>query len=163
MTIPTSTVNFHSRKLEHIESGKFYGTSIIEDLLPVQKEYNRTRSQIIENKNRMAKIQLMAPRGSIEVQKVTSEPGQVILYTPGYAPPQPIPLQNLPAYVLQEVQQLQQDMDDISGQHEVSRGQNPAQVTAATALSYLQEQDDTKLSGTIESLESAVEKSASIH
>jgi hypothetical protein len=75
-------------KLEHIESGKFYGTSVIEDLLPVQKEYNRTRSQIIENKNRMAKLQLMAPKGSIEVSKVSSEPGQVILYTPGYNPPQ---------------------------------------------------------------------------
>jgi hypothetical protein len=158
MKYPYNHGEYPFSKLDHIESGKFYGSSIIEDILPVQKEYNRTRSQIIENKNRMAKIQLMAPRGSIEVQKVSSEPGQVILYTPGYAPPQPIPLQNLPAYVLEEVQQLQQDMDDISGQHEISRGQNPSQVTAATALSYLQEQDDTKLAGTIESLESAVEK-----
>lgn len=157
-TYPYKHGEYPFSKLEHIESGKFYGSSIIEDLVPVQKEYNRTRSQIIENKNRMAKIQLVAPRGSIEVNKVTSEPGQVILYTPGYSPPQPLPLQSLPAYVLQEVQQLQQDLDDISGQHEISRGQNPAQVTAATALSYLQEQDDTKLAGTIESLESAVEK-----
>lgn len=149
---------FPFEKLEGIPSGKFYGTSIIEDLVPLNREYNRTRSQIIENKNRMAKLQLMAPRGSIEVQKITSEPGQVILYTPGFNPPTPVPLQNLPAYVMNEIQQLQQDMDDISGQHEISRGQNPAQVTAATALSYLQEQDDTKLSGTIESLEAAIEK-----
>jgi hypothetical protein len=60
--------------------------------------------------------------------------------------------------VLDEVQQLQGDMDDISGQHEISRGTNPPQVTAATALSYLQEQDDTKLSTSIESIEDAVEK-----
>jgi hypothetical protein len=76
----------------------------------------------------------------------------------GFPPPQPLPLQGLPNYVLQEVQQLQQDLDDISGQHEISRGQNPSQVTAATALSYLQEQDDTMLSSAIESLESCVEK-----
>lgn len=145
-------------KLEHIPSGKFYGSSVIEDLIPLQREYNRTRSQIIENKNRMAKLQLMAPRGSIEAQKITSEPGQVIFYTPGFAPPTPLQLQNLPPYVQNEIAQLQQDMDDISGQHDISRGQNPAQVTAATALSYLQEQDDTKLSGTIESLEAGIEK-----
>lgn len=149
---------FPFSKLEHIPSGKFYGTSVIEDLISPQREYNRTRSQIVENKNRMAKLQLVAPRGSIEASKVTSEPGQVIFYTPGFNPPTPLTLQGLPSYVLQEVDRLQQDMDDISGQHEISRGQNPAQVTAATALSYLQEQDDTQLSDTIESLESAVEK-----
>lgn len=155
---PYAHGEFPFTKLEHIESGKFYGTSIIEDMIPVQKEYNRTRSQIIEAKNKMSKPQLMAPRGSVEVQKITSEPGQVILYTPGFNPPTPLPLQNLPSYVLQEIQQLQQDLDDISGQHEISRGSNPSQVTAATALSYLQEQDDTSLSGTIESVESGVEK-----
>lgn len=145
-------------KYEDVYSGKFYADSVVTDLLPLQKEYNRTRSQIIENKNRMAKLQLIAPRGSIDPSKVTSEPGQVILYTPGFQPPQPLPLQSLPPYVLEEVQQLQQDMDDIAGQHEVSRGQNPAQVTAATALSYLQEQDDTMISEGVASLEAVVEK-----
>jgi hypothetical protein len=52
------------------------------------------------------------------------------------------------------------DMDDISGQHEVSKGQVPPGVTAATAISYLQEQDDTRLSTTIDSIEQGVEKLA---
>jgi len=157
-TYPYKHGEFPFSKLEHVPSGKFYGSSVIEDLIAPQREYNRTRSQIIENKNRMGKLQLMAPKGSIEVSRMTSEPGQVVLYTPGFAPPTPIQQQNLPPYVLQEVDRLQQDMDDISGQHEISRGQNPSQVTAATALSYLQEQDDSQLSDTIESLEAAVEK-----
>lgn len=145
-------------KFTEISSGRFYGDSVIVDLLPIQKEYNRTRSQIIENKNRMAKLQLIAPRGSINASQITSEPGQIILYTPGFNPPAPLPLQPIPAYVLEEVSQLQQDIDDLSGQHEISRGQNPAQVTAATALSYLQEQDDTMLAEAIDSLESCIEK-----
>lgn len=144
-------------KLDNIPSGKFYTTSNIEDLIPLQREYNRTRSQIIEAKNLMGKPKLMAPKGSVDAKQITSEPGQVIYYTPGFNPPTNLPLQPLPSYVLQEVQQLQQDMDDLSGQHEISRGQNPSQVTAATALSFLKEQDDTKLSGTIESLEIALE------
>jgi hypothetical protein len=72
--------------------------------------------------------------------------------------PRPLDLQPLPSYVLQEIDRLQQDMDDISGQHEISRGQNPSQVTAATALSFLQEQDESKLYYSIASIEEMVEK-----
>ena len=147
-------------KIDHIPSGKFYSTSVIEDLIPVQREYNRTRSQIIEAKNRMAKPQMSAQIGSVETSKITTEPGQYILYKPGFQAPQPIPLLPLPNYVLNEVQQLNMDFDDISGQHEVTRGNVPPGVTAATAISYLQEQDDSMLTSEVDSIESALEKMA---
>ena len=147
-------------KIDHIPSGKFYSMSVIESLIPVQREYNRTRSQIVEAKNRMAKPQMSAQIGSVEVSKVTTEPGQYILYKPGFQAPQPIPMLPLPNYVLNEVQQLNMDFDDISGQHETSRGNVPAGVTAATAISYLQEQDDSMLTSEVDSIESALEKMA---
>lgn len=145
-------------KLEHIPKGQFYTESTITDLISVQREYNRTHGQIIEAKNRMAKPQLIAPVGSINASQITTEPGQVIFYKPGFTPPQPLPLQPLPAYVLQELDRLNMEFDDISGQHEVSRGQTPTGVTAATAINFLQEQDDSKLSHTIDSLEMGMEK-----
>ncbi len=147
-------------KLDHIPTGKFYSDSVVTDLISLQREYNRTRGQIIEAKNRMAKPQLIAPQGSLDPSKITTEPGQVILYRQGFTPPQPLQLQGLPTYVLQELDRIQSDMDDISGQHEVSKGNVPPGVTAATAISYLQEQDDTKLSHTVESIEDAMEKVA---
>jgi hypothetical protein len=146
--------------IRHIETGKFYADSVITDLVPLQREYNRTRGQIIESKNRMAKPQLAAEIGSIDTTKVTSEPGQIIQYRPGFQPPLPIPLQNLPNYVLEEQDRIRDDMDEIAGQHEVSRGQVPPGVTAATAISYLQEQDESKLSYTYDSIEEALEKIA---
>lgn len=147
-------------KFDHIPSGKYYATSVIEDLIPIQREFNRTRSQIVEAKNRMAKPQLIAPLGSVNVSKITTEPGQVIEYKPGLTPPQPMPLTPLPNYVLNEVQQLTADFDDISGQHEVTRGAVPPGVTAATAISYLQEQDDSMLTQEVDSIESGMEKVA---
>lgn len=147
-------------KIDHIPGGKFYSDSSIVDLIPLQREYNRTRGQIIEAKNRMAKPQLAAEKGSLDPTKITSEPGQVILYTPGFQPPQPIPLQTLPSYVLQELDRILLDWSDIAGIHEVSQGQVPPGVTAATAISYLQEQDETKLSHTVDSIELAIEKVA---
>lgn len=147
-------------KFDHIPGGKFYSSSNIEDIIPIQKEYNRTRGQITEAKNRMAKPQLAAAKGSIDPKKITSEPGLVILYTPGMEPPTPIPLQGLPNYVLEELDRMLTDWADIVGQHEVTRGQVPPGVTAATAISYLQERDESKLAHTFDSLEEGIEKTA---
>lgn len=140
-------------KFDHIKSGQFYGTSVIEDLIPLQREYNRTRSQIVEAKNLMAKPKLMGPKGAIDPTKITTEPGQYIPYEPGLGEVKPLPMQNLPAFVENELERILRDMDDISGQHEISRGNTPSQVTAATAISYLQEQDDTMLSEILASIE----------
>lgn len=145
-------------KLDHISTGKFYTDSIITDLIGPQREFNRTRGQIIEAKNRMAKPQLVAQQGSINPAQMTTEPGQVVFYKAGMQPPQPLPLQPLPGYVTDELNRIQMDFDDISGQHEVSKGRVPPGVTAATAISYLQEQDDSKLAGTIDSIEEGMEK-----
>jgi hypothetical protein len=145
-------------KFPHLPTGRFYADSVINDLVPVQREYNRTRGQIIESKNRMAHPQILAAQGSVEAQKMTTEPGQVIYYKLGYPAPTPFPLQNLPAYVLQEIDRLLMDFEDISGQHQVSKGQVPPGVTAATAISYLQEQDETMLATTYSAIEEGFEK-----
>lgn len=145
-------------KLDHIPTGKYYNDSVITDLVPLQKEYNRTRSQIIENKNRMSRQQLLAVAGSIDPSKVTNEPGQIITYKAGYPAPTPLQLQATPTYVIEELNRCLADMDDISGQHEVTKGRVPPGVTAATAISYLQEQDDSKLSHTVDSIEDGIEK-----
>lgn len=145
-------------KLEHIPTGRFYGDSTIVDLMSLQKEYNRTRSQIMEAKNRMSKPQLLAVKGSVDPNRVTSEPGLIIFYTPGFAAPTPLQLQNLPSYVVDEISRIQRDMDDVASQHEITKGSVPPGVTAATAISFLQEQDDSKLAWTVSNLEESVER-----
>lgn len=157
---PYTHMRYPFAHIGHVHTGKFYRDSTITDLIPLQREYNRTRGQIIEAKNRMAKPQLAAEIGSIDPSKITSEPGQIIQYRPGFQPPMPIPLQALPSYVLDEQERIKMDMDEISGQHEVSRGQVPPGVSAATAISYLQEQDESKLSYTFDMIEDALEKLA---
>lgn len=147
-------------KFNHIPTGEFYADSVINDLIEPQREFNRTRSQVIEAKNRMAKPQLLAPQGSIDPEKITTQPGQVILYRPGFNPPSPLPLQPIPSYVLQELDRTISDMEDISSQHQISRGQAPNGVTAATAISYLQERDDSPLTSTYQSIEAGWEKIA---
>lgn len=156
--LPYAHQEYPFTKFEHIPTGKFYADSVLKDLTDLQREYNRTRSQIIESKQRMAKPQLLAYKGSIDPSKITTEPGQVILARPGLPLPQPMPLQPLPNYVLQELEIIKADMEDISGQHQVSKGAAPPGVTAATAISFLQEKDDSLLSHTYSSIEYGFEK-----
>lgn len=140
-------------KLDVIETGTFYSASTIEDLIPLQQMYNRQRGQIIENANTMGKPKWLAPAGAVNASQIDSEPGQVISYQPVGPAPQMIQPPPLPEYVQALPETALRDMDDISGQHEISRGQSPGQVTAATAISYLQEQDETMLSYAVASLE----------
>jgi hypothetical protein len=146
---------------KHIMTGMFYGASVLEDINPLQREYNLTRTQIIQSKNRMARPQLLAPIGSMDISKYNAQPGLVIPYKPALGEPKPLQLQPIPNYVLQEVERIISDMEDISGQHQVSRGMAPGQgVVAATAIAFLQEKDDAILSTTISSIEQTVSKMA---
>jgi hypothetical protein len=97
----------------------------------------------------------------MDVSKYTSEPGLIIQYKPALGEPKPLQLQPIPNYVLQEVERIISDMEDLSGQHQVSRGMAPGQgVVAATAIAYLQEKDDAIISTTISSIEQTIAKMA---
>lgn len=157
--IPYHHGQFPFAHLQGISNGKFYRRSVIKNLIPLQREYNRTRSQIIHAKNLMAKPQMMYDEGSVDPRKITARAGIWIPVRPGFSKPTPVPIQPLPNYVIQEIQQLQVDFEDISGQHQISRG-DAGGVTAATALAYLGERDDAYLTTVFHSIEAAVEKVA---
>lgn len=142
-------------KIDHIPAGRFYATSVIEDLIPLQVEYNKTRSQIVEAKNRMARPQTYYEKGSMDPNKVTSEPGLMIPISPGFNYPREKELVPLPGYVIQELDRTLRDMDELSGQTEISKGRTPPGIEAASAIAYLQEENDSRLYHTVASIEEA--------
>lgn len=158
--IPYAHGEFPFAHIGGIPTGKFYRRSVIKSLIPLQREYNRTRSQIIHAKNLMSKPQMMYQEGSTDPRKITAKAGLWIPVRPGFQFPTPVPIQPLPTYVLQEVQQLATDFEDISGQHQISKGDASPGVTAATALAYLGERDDAYLTTIFNSIEAALEKVA---
>lgn len=145
-------------KVEHIPTDTFYGVSPVRDLMDLQREYNELRTDIAMAGKRMARPQLLATEGSIVVSKMTNQPGSVIEVRPGFALPTPLPLSQLPQYYVEQQDRVLADFDNISGQHEVSRGQAPAGVTAGTALSFLKESDDSFLTPQYQNIEEGVER-----
>lgn len=145
-------------KVDHIPTGRFYAESIIKSLIPVQKEYNRSRSQSIEARNLTGKPQWAVPKGSVDVRKLSAMPGLVVEYTPGFDPPAPIKNPELPAYFSNIEAATLGDMDYISNQYEVTQGRTPPGVEAASAIAYLQEENDSILEETIASMEEMVQE-----
>lgn len=145
-------------KYNGIPTGGFYSDSIVVDLIPIQKEYNKKRSQAVEIQDTAGKPKLLYQAGSLNPRMISSEPGQSIPYKPGYEAPIPLPGAEVPVSMVNEITQLQQEFDDIAGQHEVSRGDTPNNaISSGTAIAYLQEQDDAKLNYQVASIENACE------
>lgn len=146
-------------KIDHIPSGRYYGLSVVEGIIPIQKEYNRARSQIRMGANRTSSPQWTYEVGSLEdPRKLNNEPGVVIPVRPGFKPPAPIQNPEYPSYAIQDQERILKDLDDFSGQYEVSHGRTPPGVEAASAIAYLQEENDTRLYHTSASIEEATQK-----
>lgn len=133
--------------------GRFWPTSVVEQSRGPQTELNKSRSQVIESAQRTGNPALLAcKQAKVEYSGV---PGERIDYddTVPNAVPSYLQPPAMPAYVLQQQEKIEQSMQDISGQHEVSGAQVPAGVTAASAINLLQEADDTRLGPAIYAME----------
>ncbi len=123
-------------------------TCLCEQLIPIQREYNKSRSQIIENKNLFGNPILIAPRGCLD-EEPTNEPGQFIEYNLVGAEPKYLEPPVMGGEIYKNIDILDGEFEFVSGQHETSHGSTPTGVTSGTAIGFLQEQDDTKLSPSI--------------
>lgn len=149
---------FPFQKIDHIPTGMFYGESTIKDLIPVQKDYNRIRSQIMEFRNMAGKPQWWMKKGAFDPKQFTPKPGVVLPVNPGFEGPQMIEQPKLPEQTPMEIDLNNREFDDISGQFEISKGRTPPGVEAASAIAFLQEENDTILYHTVSNLEAAVEE-----
>ena len=138
--------------------GRFWGTCALEQCIPLQAEYNRGRSSWVECRNLMSKPKWLVPRGSgIQATALTSEPGEVVEYTPGFKPEawSPPPM---PDYVRQLLEYALKDIEDSSAQHEVTNARAPSRVRSGVAIATLQEQDDTMLAPLFMTFEKTLSK-----
>jgi hypothetical protein len=115
-------------------------TPVVTAARPLQKELNRTLSQIVMHKNLTVKPQLIYPTGSL-LGKLTSEPGVGVAYNPvAGLKPEWRDMPALPAYVFEHLSGIQQRLDRLFNLQAVSRGDLPnSQVEAGVAIDLLQE------------------------
>jgi hypothetical protein len=138
--------------------GQLWDQSVVEHAIPLQKELNRTLSQMIEYKNLTLKPQMLAPVGSLR-QRMTDEPGAIFEYNPiAGKVPESIPLPGLPAYVRDHLVDLGNRLKDVFGLNEIVEGSVPPNIEAGVAIDLLQEAATDRIAPQIMLMEKSLER-----
>ncbi len=139
----------------------FFGSSIVDRLIPVQRAYNAVRNRKHEFLNRLSMGVLTVEDGSIDAEELAEEgllPGKVLVYRQGGKPPEMLDCGKMPSEFASEEEWLESEFSMISGVSELSEHSTPTRVTSATGLQLLLAQDDTRLAATLISRERAMKE-----
>lgn len=142
--------------------GCFWGASIIERLIPLQRSYNAVKNRKHEYLNRLAAGVLTVEDGSVDTDNLEQEglsPGKILVYRQGSNRPSFMDAGKVPIDFTYEEERLMNEFIIISGTSELARNTStPTNVTSGVALQLLIEQDDTRLSVCAEEIRFAVKK-----
>ena len=134
----------------------FWGSSLIERLIPIQRSFNAVKNRKHEFLNRLTMGILSVEDGSIDVENLEEEglsPGKVLIYRQGANSPKMITSDALPIDFRQEEEALLNEFINISG---VSDLLNQSSLVngniSGVALQLMIEQDDIKLSSSSEEI-----------
>lgn len=133
-------------------TASFWGKGAVEDAISLQKDLNKTLSQIIEHRNLMTRGRYWYPTGmKFNADKLTGEPGEMVPVTP----PRPELLQaGVPWFPQREdpppfpqghirmLQILNDSIEDVFSYHQVMKGNTPPGVRSAVAIEALAEKDE---------------------
>jgi hypothetical protein len=135
-------VRFFDYQVPH----KNYALGEIDQIIPLQDELNKRKSQVIDFFNICINPPIVLDRSAgLNTQKMTNRPGQIwpvngTTDKVKWLQPPPIP-----AAAFAHIDQINKDIDTVSGIHDVTQGRKPTGITAGIAIESLQEAAQTRL------------------
>jgi len=131
-------------------AGQFFGKSIIEELIPLQRAYNGCENRIHEYIKRVAIQSYMVEEGSVDeddFEQNAAIPGAILSYKKGFALPATVKNGDLPRTILDEKAGLIRDMEYVAGVSQLMvNSRLPSGVTSGRAIENLRDIDNTRLS-----------------
>ena len=144
-------------------AGEFFGKSIIERLIPVQRAYNAVKNRKHEFLNRLTMGVIAVEDGSVDIDDLEMDglpPGKLIVYRQGSKAPEIVSENALPPDFENEEQRLLNEFISVSGVSEVASSSENGGATSGSALEILIEQDNIRLTATAECIRQAYVKIA---
>ncbi len=141
--------------------GAFFGGSVIDRMIPVQRAYNAVRNRKHEFLNRLSMGVLMVEDGSVDADELAEDgllPGKVILYRQGSKTPEMLDCGTIPPEFKDEEEWLEKEFSLVSGVSDLFQNSTPARVTSASGLQLLLSQDESRLSATTSSIDRALKE-----
>lgn len=145
------------------EPGCFWGTSVIERLIPVQRAFNAVKNRKHEFINRLSLGVLSVEDGSVDLDNLEEEglcPGKVLVYRQGATEPKYLQSESIPAGLSDEENNLLDEFNKISGVNDLLSTSTISSNISGNALELLISQDETRLNASIESIKSACKEIA---
>lgn len=143
-------------------AGSFFGTSIVDRLIPVQRSYNAVRNRKQEFLNRLSLGVITVEDGSVDADELAEEglyPGKVLVYRQGSKPPAFLDCGGIPEEFEKEESRITDEFVKIGGTNDVSGSYAyPSGVTSATGLQLLIDRDDAKLTQTAGEINACMQK-----
>jgi hypothetical protein len=141
-------------------AGGFFGGSIVDRLIPVQRAYNAVKNRKHEFLNRISMGMVAVEDGSVDTDELIEDglvPGKVVVYRQGSTPPQMLTLGTLPSGFDEEEERLMDEFGKIAGTGDITQNGNSfTSVTSATGLQLIIEQDEARLNTSYEQIKSAL-------
>ena len=141
-------------------AGAFFGTSVVDRMIPLQRAYNAVRNRKHEFLNRLSTGVIAVEDGSVDAEELAEDglyPGKVLVYRRGSEKPGFLDCGSVPSEFGKEEERLSDEFILVSGMSEISRNSaNPTHVTSATGLQLLLDQDTNRMQMSAESIERAV-------
>ena len=142
--------------------GAFFGTSVVDRMIPLQRAYNAVRNRKHEFLNRLSTGVIAVEDGSVDAEELAEDglyPGKVLVYRRGSEKPSFLDGGSVPSEFEKEEERLANEFVLVSGMSEISRNSaSPANVTSATGLQLLLDQDTNRMQLSAESVERAVKE-----
>lgn len=141
-------------------AGSFFGSSVVERLIPLQRAYNAVKCRKHEFLNRITMGILAVEDGSVDAEELSEDglnPGKVIVYRQGGTPPEMLTLGNVPSEFGEEEKNILSEFTKVAGTGNISdNGTSYAGITSATGLQLIIDQDDQRLSLTYNGMKRAL-------
>lgn len=143
------------------EVGSFWGKSLIERMIPIQRAYNAVKNRKHEFLNRLTLGVLAVEDGSVDIENLEEEglaPGKILVYRQGANVPKYLDNEHLPTDFEKEEEKLLEEFTAISGTSEMGDMTTISASMSGVALELLLDENQTRLSFTTDSIKSAIKQ-----
>ena len=147
-------------KQESLEqTGCFWGTGIVDRLIPVQRAYNAVKNRKHEFLNRISMGVLAVEDGSVDIDNLEEDglsPGKILVYRQGSTAPRFMTSNSVPTDFDREEEALLSEFMVISGVSDILNNSTAYTSLSGVALQLLIEQDESRLSPTTDRIKACI-------
>lgn len=147
------------RQICNEEVGNFWGVSMINRLIPIQRAYNAVKNRKQEYLNRLTMGVLAVEDGSVDIDNLEEEglaPGKILVYRQGSNAPSFLGGEQVPSDFEKEEDRLLQEFNDLSGTSEIGGLDYVSSSLSGVALEILIDENESRLIFTTDSIKSAI-------